>query len=189
MIEKPKMDQIAFYAQYGIFLHAFSTFELSIELGIKNQLKLSDVQTSIVCGGLGAGAKLEILRSLCGLDKSQEKIQLAVTKALNLASRNAFAHGLLLRHGEEDRYVLLKRDVKFSYSVNGKKLSSHKMKEHGRAFLLALDELQAALSITQADIDAYARSVADHAPDHLFEADTPPPDQTNSVQPTPIPRS
>ena len=53
---------------YGLLLAAWSEFELLLELLIKRELNLDDEETSIVCGSLPPGTKMQILKSLVSRD-------------------------------------------------------------------------------------------------------------------------
>ena len=86
-----------FAAAYGLFNAIWSNFELTIEILIMRQLRLTPQESSIVCGGLSLGSNINILLSLLNRDETNRKGAALLKQAQTFADRNSFAHGFFLR--------------------------------------------------------------------------------------------
>jgi hypothetical protein len=160
-VDQRRLEQDRFLREYGSFLALWSTFDLAIEIAIMRELRLSPQEASIVCAGLGFGAKTNVLYSLLSRDENNESKVAAVKEAQRLAVRNSFAHGFLFRDDEIARYCLVRREVKERYSIKSRNLDSATMTEHGLDFGALFSAAMNALKITEADLDSYAQSIRD----------------------------
>jgi hypothetical protein len=82
-----------------------------IKVLIMKELRLTAVETSIVCGGLMFSPKVAVLYSLLAEKENGTQGITKIRKAQDPASRNALAHGLLI--GSQ----LFRRGVKTEYTV------------------------------------------------------------------------
>lgn len=160
-MDQRRLEQDRFLKEYGSFLALWSTFDVLIEIAIMRELRLSPQEASIVCAGLGFGAKVNVLFSLLSRDEKNDAKIAAVRKAHQMAERNSFAHGFLFRDDEIERYCLVRREVKDRYAVKSKNLNSASMTEHALDFGALFSAAMSALKITEADLDSYAQSIRD----------------------------
>ncbi|MBX3519057.1 MAG: hypothetical protein KF835_03465 [Xanthobacteraceae bacterium] len=177
---KPFPVKIEFNTLHSQFLQTYSSFELALEIAIKNLLRLTNDEVAVVCGGLGAGAKVHLLKSLISIQKDPTIKADSVTRAQNLASRNTWAHGIVLSSTSgQDNFFLLYREGKERFQVKGKPFTAEKMSEYATEFMKAYLEVLKDLGLTEADVQNYTQSLLRLAPDHLF-LDTPPPEEKTS---------
>lgn len=180
MDPKLNRDRANFYALYGVSSHVFSSVELAVEIGIRNLLKITNKQVSIICGGLSMGDKVAILRSLVAADPGCGYDVAPIEEAQKAASRNAYAHGVLaLDTTGKDHYFLLVREVKNEYKVTARHMTLAKMDARATAIGKAYDRVLVGLKVSQADMDNYVKALASHAPDDHFLENNPQQEKTS----------
>ena len=98
-------DKVArFLMHYGDFLAFWSTFDVMVEILIMRELGTTEEKTSIVCAGLGFGAKINIACSLLNSRSAgTERTTTLLREAQQLAERNSFAHGFFLVNRENGK--------------------------------------------------------------------------------------
>ena len=155
-----------FFSSYGGFLAGWAFFDLMIEMLIKRELNLPTRETSIICAGVGFGAKISILLALLARDpKTFEGIKL-LRATQQAAERNNFAHGFLSMTQPGDMR-LVRREVKNGkYTVRSKPL---KIGSHMAGFLKAFEAATKYFKITDDQIDAYSRELESDATLHPNE--------------------
>jgi hypothetical protein len=178
--KKVSQEKIEFNTLHSEFLQLYSSFEIAIEVAIKRLLRLSNDEASVVCGALGAGAKINLLKSLISIQTAPTiKIE-AVTKAQTLASRNSWAHGIMLGSlSGADRFYLFYREAKEKFQVKGKRFTAKSMGEYASEFGEAYDSALMDLGLTNEDVHDYTRSILRRAPSSLFQDEPHPEGQTN----------
>ena len=124
---KARDRTVLFLFEYGNFLVFWSTFEVVVEVVIMRQLGTDAERTSIVCGGLGIGAKMAILCSLLNRTPGNEKGVALFKEAQTLAERNSFAHGFFLVERATGKFELIKREVKDTYRARVKNFDADLM--------------------------------------------------------------
>lgn len=105
------IESLFFYVLYGFFLTGWSSFDLMIEILIMRELKLPALETSIICAGVGFGAKIEMLYSLLTRDEnnSNTKGVALIKEAHKSAARNSFAHGFVDYDNKTNQVLLVTR--------------------------------------------------------------------------------
>jgi len=161
-----------FAAAYGLFIAVWAEFELTIEILIMRQLRLSSQEVSIVCGGLSFGSKIHMLLSLLARDdKNKDGIDL-LRQAQNFADRNSFAHGFLYGEGIQEHppsgsvgfsVNLLKREVKYEYIAKSRLLDIKTMTKHVVEFNKQHKAIKNHFGISSDDVKAYQKSILDDA--------------------------
>ena len=104
-------ELVAFFGEYGVFLCVWSGFELIIEIILMRELRLDPQEASIVCGGLSAGPKVQILTSLLTRSEAGSGGASLIREAQALADRNSFAHGFLYGENEKIDFSRFKRGL------------------------------------------------------------------------------
>jgi hypothetical protein len=157
-----------FAAGYGLFIAVWSQFELTVEILIMRQLRLSPEEASIVCGGLSFGSKIHILLSLLARDEKNENGMLLLKQAQNFADRNSFAHGFLHEVQKSlgtDHFsaILLKREVKYEYIVKQRPLTTAALLKHVGEFAKQNVAIKDHFLISDDEFKAYGKSILDAA--------------------------
>jgi len=158
---------IAWVGAYSTFLLVWAGFELLIEILIMRALRLTPQETSILCGSLNFGAKVNIAYSLLARDEANAEGLSLLKKAHNVADRNSFAHGFLFSDRVEDgNYLvpkLVKRDIKDKYRVIAKPLGADEILKHSSDFMQRVNDALTHFKVTPEDMQAYQKSIADEA--------------------------
>lgn len=163
-----------FAAQYGLFIAVWSQFELVIEMLIMKELRLSNQETSIVCGGLAFGSKIHMLLSLLARKEENSHGITLLKNIQSFADRNSFAHGFIHDETKADSFEfgsstprysasLIKREIKYQYIVKMRPLDMGKLGLHVLEFFKKLAELKQFFKITDDDFKAYQKSIVDDA--------------------------
>jgi hypothetical protein len=168
-----------FAAGYGLFIAVWTQFELTVEILIMRQLRLSPQEASIVCGGLSFGAKIHMLLSLLARNEKNAEGILLLKQAQNFADRNSFAHGFLYENVKEyppDGTVgysanLLKREVKYEYVAKLRPLDIKTMAKHVVDFSKQHKVIKKHFGISDDDVKAYQKSILDDALAHQSQAE------------------
>lgn len=152
-------EEILKMAAFGTFMTIWAQFELIVEMLIMRELRLTPMETSIICGGLGFGAKANALYSLLNRDKAKNEIGVRLlAEAQVAAQRNWFAHGfLILKDGQME---LVRREVKGTYIVRKKKFSAQDLMAHANNFIALFNKCQLEFRISNADLDNYGSEIA-----------------------------
>lgn len=154
-----------FLMHYGDF-HAFwSTFDVIVEVLIMRELGTTKEKTSIVCAGLGFGAKVNIACSLLNsrADKHTERSIALLKEAQQQAERNRFAHGFFLVNNETERFELIRREVKDTYHAVVKEYGFDTMATHTSRFIKKVNEFKDHVGITDKDLFDYVKDIEAHA--------------------------
>ena len=160
MIPRDRIAQVAlFMADYGNFLAVWSTFDLVIEILIMRKLGIDEEANSIVCAGLGFGAKVAILCSLLNRTEGNGESVAMIKKAQTLAERNSFAHGFFLIDREKAHFKLVKREVKDRYEVKIKELNYTLMVKHSTVFVTHMAAVQRHFSVVDDDLAEYTKRI------------------------------
>lgn len=160
-----------FAAGYGLFIAVWAQFELTVEILIMRQLRLTAQEASIVCGGLSFGSKIHVLLSLLSRDDKNDDGILLLKQAQEFADRNSFAHGFLYDEITPNppegtpgyKVSLLKREVKYQYVTKLKALDVRTMAIHVLDFHIRHQEIKKRFGITEDDAKAYQKSILDEA--------------------------
>lgn len=175
----PARDEFdRFFVEYGSFFAVWASYELVVEVIIMRRLRLSPIEASIVCGGLGFGAKVNILYSL--IADGDEVGKKLLRDAQNIAARNDFAHGFITKTPVPYQFKLIRRDVKDALTVRVKPLGFEEMAEHGIKVADAFHAVQAHFGVSDEDLDAYARAIESHSSIRASQAKPRPARPTNS---------
>lgn len=179
---RPKVRDkvVMFLFEYGNFLVFWSTFEIVVEVIMMRQLGTDAERTSIVCGGLGIGAKMAIVCSLLNRTLGNEKGVALLKEAQTLAERNSFAHGFFLIEHATGGFELIKREVKDTYRARVKKFDAELMDKHSTEFIRKVEEIQRHFSVTAKDLADYTKQIEDHASARASQGKPHPSPQTSS---------
>jgi hypothetical protein len=141
------------FGQYGLFMVAWSSFEIVIEIAIAKALGLWPEDASLMLGSLTSGPKLDRLKRL--LERSPDsKAKLdAVNVAARLAERNALVHSFVMDRGET--FIFVSRDTIKRKSINVKQFTVQEMAKHNREFADAVLSAQRELGVSDQDFDDY----------------------------------
>ena len=104
----------------GTTLNLWSQTELIIEMVIKEALGLALEDTCILCGPLGAGAKVALLKSLLSQRGTKPKFVQAVADFQVLIGRNAIVHGFVTFEKIDEPWLIVSREVRDKLSVKTK---------------------------------------------------------------------
>jgi hypothetical protein len=173
-------NAVMFLFQYGNFLVFWSTFEIVVEVVIMRQLGTDPERTSIVCGGLGIGAKMAILCSLLNRTAGNEKGVALFKEAQTLAERNSFAHGFFLVTHATGGFELIKREVKDTYRARVKQFDADLMDTHSTEFIRKVEAIQRHFAVSEKDLHDYTKQIEAHALAHPSQGKPRPSPQTNS---------
>jgi hypothetical protein len=150
---------------YGDFLAFWSTFDVMVEIVIMRELGTTEEKTSIVCAGLGFGAKVHIACSLLNSRPNKEtKRTVALLKeAQQLAERNSFAHGFFLINRATEKFELIRREVKDTYHARLREFDFDIMAKHTARFISKVNEFQSYAAISERDFLEYVKDIEAHA--------------------------
>ncbi|SRR5258706_3054634 len=153
-----------FFGRYGAFLQLWQTYELMLEVMIMRSLRLSPIETSILCGSLNYSAKSNMLFALLKLKKHDPIALAALREAQNIADRNDFVHSFLTHAEGISRMHLVRRDVKGGkYKVDIREVNTISMDKHGFDFQSAFQKAADLNGIRDEDVDAYVLEIESHA--------------------------
>lgn len=175
-------NAVMFLYEYGNFLVFWSTFEIVVEVVIMRQLDTDAERTSIVCGGLGVGAKMAMLCSLLNRSPGNEKGVALFKEAQTLAERNSFAHGFFLVRHATGGFELIKREVKDVYRARVKQFDAALMSKHSTEFIRKVEEIQRHFTVTAKDLYDYTKQIEDHALVRASQDKPRPSPQTSSAK-------
>jgi hypothetical protein len=154
-----------FFGRYGAFLQLWQTYELFLEVMIMRTLRLSAIETSILCGSLNFASKNNILLALLNLKSTNPAGIAALRTAQAAAERNGFVHSFMTHAAHINRMHLVRRDVNAGkYKVVIKHVSKTSMQTHGDNFSIAFSKAAEANGIKESDLDAYVLEIESHAP-------------------------
>jgi hypothetical protein len=167
-VDGPAADEMReFFGRYGSFLQLWQTYELMLEVMIMRTLRLSEVETSIVCGSLTYAAKSNILLALLNLNQANSAAVTAIRAAQAAAERNDFVHSFITHAGSFGLMRLVRREVKNGkYKVDSREVGKVSMQNHGDNFARAFQKACAVVSISDDDVDAYTRAIEGHEQGH-----------------------
>ena len=152
-----------FLVHYGNFLTFWSTFETILEVLIMRELRLTPEETSIVCSGMGAEAKLKTAKWLLSRNEKNKDGIALMLHARELAARNSFAHGFFRWDAETGDFTLIKRTGKDKYTPSAEHMDDTKMDTRHGQFAKKVGEAQRFFGVTDAELDTYQQSIEDHA--------------------------
>ena len=144
---------------YGDFLAFWSTFDVLIEVIIMRELAIDAEKASIVCAGLGLGAKMAIAKSLLNERPQGTPTIKLLKEAQTLAERNSFAHGFFLIEQGTATFELIRREVEDTYTARVRKMDCDAMAKHAAQFTAKVNELQKCASVSNADLADYTKHV------------------------------
>jgi hypothetical protein len=163
-----------FFLEYGPFLAAWNTFDIMIEVALMRLLRLTPKEACIVFASVGFGAKHNILGALLVQTEEGKRKYAIAQEAINLAERNGFAHGFISVSEDDERFTLVRREVKGSLQVKPKVFTPLAMQRHSHTFLAKFEEAQKAFEITDYDLIEYQREVESYAkPDQVPRSNRP----------------
>jgi hypothetical protein len=119
-----------------------------------------------------------MLLSLLARDNKNDAGILLLKDAQAFADRNSFAHGLIhdefsavKKQGElAYRASLLKREIKYQYVVKGRPLHIKTLGQHVWEFTKKVAAIRSNFAISEDDIKAYTKSIADESLTHADRA-------------------
>lgn len=170
----------SFLKDYGSFMALWCTFDLLVEIIIMRELRLEPQETSIICAGLGFGAKANILYSLLSRNDANADGITLIKRAQTVAERNSFAHGFLMYDGDLDTFKIIKREVKDTYQPKAKNLTNGGMSDHRGQFSRAVEAVSECFKITTDELNDYAEAIAADASARASQDKPHPQSQTNS---------
>ena len=141
---------------YGALLSRWGEFELAIEVKIAQLTNLAPIDASIIIGGLNFGNKPSILYSLLN-ERGMDDVAAQVRSVIDHAKRNALVHGVSGGDRSTLEFAFFKREVGSNYKVKQLNFTAETFNEHLEQLLTLIREAEAALGITEQDIDAYGR--------------------------------
>jgi hypothetical protein len=153
-----------FYFEYGFLLDAFTGFDALIEVLLKQQLRLTDEETSITFSSVGFGAKLHILCSLLARNPQNGDKVILLNRANDAAGRNGFAHGFIIPDEQLRNFTLVRREVKNRYKLTERMMTHEIMQSHAKAFYDLVLQLYFAFGVTENDVLSYQKSLVENAP-------------------------
>jgi len=153
-----------FFGRYGAFLQLWQTYELMLEVLIMRALRLSPIETSILCGSLNYSAKSNMLFALLKLKNAHPTAVAALREAQAIADRNDFVHSFLTHAEGIVSMHLVRRDVKGGkYKVDIREVNTAKMQKHGDEFQSAFQKAADLNRVRDEDVDAYVLEIESHA--------------------------
>src|ERR1700683_2115233 len=166
------LESSFFAIAYGLFIAVWAQFELTVEILVMRQLRLTPQEASIVCGGLSFGAKIHMLLSLLARDDTKNSDGILMLKqAQSFADRNSFAHGFLYDEVKTDppdgmlgyTASLIKREIKYEYVAKIRALDVKTMAQHVTEFSQRHSDIKKHFAISEEDAKAYQKSILDDA--------------------------
>lgn len=151
-----RQQNILQMALYGTILNFWANTELLIEMVIKDTLKLSTREVCILCGPLGAGAKVNLVRSLLAETGDRPDFAQALVAFQAIVGRNALAHGFVTYEQIDQPWDIVSREVREKLVVKTKSLKRYLDDDVVPAF----DRVVEASGFTDDDHYAYGREVA-----------------------------
>lgn len=163
MTETPleELGQLNIYqmALFGNVLNLWAQTEIVIEMVIKDALKLSTRDACIVCGPLGGGAKVALLKSLMAERGEKSEFVQAVTQFQTIVSRNSLAHGFPTYRKADEPWFIVSREVKDKLTVRTKPIIRYLEDDVMPAF----DRVVEASGFSDDDMHRYGLEIADLA--------------------------
>lgn len=150
-----KLDKFA--SAYGLFLIAWSRFDLVIEAAAAKALELEGRDASVVLAGLMFQAKLNMLFSALPDDAERANKIKIVRHAMEVGERNAIIHGIFISTGETFNFIT--REVKDKLKVRKKRMTEHEMRMHTMQFIEKSLLAQNALGLSVDELDEYGEQI------------------------------
>src|SRR3954451_13178838 len=95
---------------FGSLVATWSEFEFRVELKIAQLTEMKLLDAAIVLGGLGFGAKANILYSLLS-ERGEREIVEKVKAVVSAAKRNSLVHGAVGSEEDYSKFGFYKRNV------------------------------------------------------------------------------
>lgn len=156
--DKPKRLGDNFLTQFalmGMALDLWSKAELAIEIVVRDVLKISTEEVCIICGPMGAGAKVALLKSLAHHHGVRPDFVTAITAFQGIISRNSLVHGFTVYPEPSDPWLLVSREVKDKLIVRCKLLKRYLDDDVMPAFR----KVMATSGLTEDDVGKYMREI------------------------------
>ena len=141
---------------FATVLNLWANTELLVEMVIGQSLRLSTRESCIVCGPLGSGAKMNLVKALLAETQSKPDFVKALTDFQNIVGRNALAHGFATYEKMSDHWNIVWREVRDKLVVKSKSLGRYLDDDVMPGF----DRVIAASGFTDRDMHKYGREVA-----------------------------
>lgn len=150
-------DRKQFLHDYGTIFAHWSAFELALEVTFMRLTGVSPRQASIIFGGLNFGSRSSIVQCLAN-EAGKPEFADAIVKVVNLARRNALAHGAFGSEPETRKFAFFTREVKASYTVKNWEFTKDEFHKHFLKMREALDQAFHAMGVSEQDIEKYGRA-------------------------------
>lgn len=137
----------------------WNTYEITIEVGIRNLLGISNIQGHILLSSLNFKAKSDIFQSLMFEHYGEETDASRMLRYINkYAERNILIHGTFWHEGYTCGFI--KRNVDRKFTAKERKLTE-KGEMQKRLFHLSccIEDFQIAAGITQRMLSRYRSSI------------------------------
>jgi hypothetical protein len=142
---------------YGLFMVTWSVLESLLEVAIKKQLGITEVQTAIVTSSLGFRARSSILSSLLALDGAKQNGAISLLNKISEdAKRNTLVHGHIFV-GEEEKLTFVKADISKRYRAKRASFTSSALLRHVQTINSDIANLQTLLRITDQELDSFGK--------------------------------
>ncbi len=145
-------DSSALHA-LGAFIVLWAVFECVLEIGIMKELNINAQKAAVITCDMHTKARADCLRALISLHTPNHKALSLIIKIQDEGKRNTIHHGLILVRPLPIKFV--KRSAGGKYKQTITSFGSQEMQRHINKIANLIDELKAALSIRDEDMNKW----------------------------------
>ncbi len=145
----------------GWFRIAWGGYEEMLEIISQRLLKISPYEASIIFCDLGLNSKTEITLALIAMHKPAwgGEVSRLIRQIQSIARRNHLTHSGIVMNENLSQITFIKRENKGAQHSKPLTFSENAMHAHLQAVSNAAAELQVAVGLTNADVDAYFNAI------------------------------